>query len=403
MSLKIIAGRANTGKSSFIYDEIKTQSKNSKAKLILIVPELMTYQAESNIIERFDLPGIMNIEILSFKRLERKILEEVGGLKMQDLSVFGKIMLLKKIFEENKDKLKVYGNSYKQSGFLKEFEELITEFKQNLVEGQSLVQAAQDMDDEILIRKLSDIQLIYSEFIERTKNKYFDEEDKTNLFISLIKESAYIRNSNIWIDGFESFNRQRLHLIKNLCDYSKSVTLSLNIDSSYLDNLEEKDDFEAFKIIYDTYHTLKNFDTDIEIISLSENKSPSTEIKAIEKNIFSLNIEEYENNTDKINIFSSLNPYSETQKTAANIISLVRDENLRWRDIKVAVGNMEVYETNIKRIFSQFEIPFFLDVKRDILNNPLSKYILSILDMFIWNFKHDNVLNIKNRIFTFKH
>jgi len=391
MSLKIIAGRANTGKSSFIYDEIKTQSKNSKAKLILIVPELMTYQAESNIIERFDLPGIMNIEILSFKRLERKILEEVGGLKMQDLSVFGKIMLLKKIFEENKDKLKVYGNSYKQSGFLKEFEELITEFKQNLVEGQSLVQAAQDMDDEILIRKLSDIQLIYSEFIERTKNKYFDEEDKTNLFISLIKESAYIRNSNIWIDGFESFNRQRLHLIKNLCDYSKSVTLSLNIDSSYLDNLEEKDDFEAFKIIYDTYHTLKNFDTDIEIISLSENKSPSTEIKAIEKNIFSLNIEEYENNTDKINIFSSLNPYSETQKTAANIISLVRDENLRWRDIKVAVGNMEVYETNIKRIFSQFEIPFFLDVKRDILNNPLSKYILSILDMFIWNFKHDNV------------
>lgn len=391
MSLKIIAGRANTGKSSFIYDEIKTQSKNSKTNLILIVPELMTYQAESNIIERFDLPGIMNIEVLSFKRLERKILEEVGGLKRQDLSVFGKIMLLKQIFEDNKDKLKVYGNSYKQSGFLKEFEELITEFKQNLVESQSLTQAAQDMDDEILIRKLSDIQLIYSEFIERTKNKYFDEEDKTNLFISLIKESAYIKSSKIWIDGFESFNRQRLHLIKNLCDYSKSVTLSLNIDSSYFDNLEVKDDFEAFKIIYDTYHTLKNFDTDIEIISVSENKSPSTEIKAIEKNIFSLNIEEYKNNTDKINIFSSLNPYSETQKTAAKIISLVRDKNLRWRDIKVAVGNMEVYETNIKRIFSQFEIPFFLDVKRDILSNPLCKYIFSILDMFIWNFKHDNV------------
>lgn len=391
MSLKIIAGRANTGKSSFIYDEIKTQSKNSKTNLILIVPELMTYQAESNIIERFDLPGIMNIEVLSFKRLERKILEEVGGLKRQDLSVFGKIMLLKQIFEDNKDKLKVYGNSYKQSGFLKEFEELITEFKQNLVESQSLTQAAQDMDDEILIRKLSDIQLIYSEFIERTKNKYFDEEDKTNLFISLIKESAYIKSSKIWIDGFESFNRQRLHLIKNLCDYSKSVTLSLNIDSSYFDNLEVKDDFEAFKIIYDTYHTLKNFDTDIEIISVRENKSPSTEIKAIEKNIFSLNIEEYKNNTDKINIFSSLNPYSETQKTAAKIISLVRDKNLRWRDIKVAVGNMEVYETNIKRIFSQFEIPFFLDVKRDILSNPLCKYIFSILDMFIWNFKHDNV------------
>ena len=391
MTLRIIAGRANTGKSSYIYDEIKTHAKEIKENLILIVPELMTYQAESDIIERFDLPGIMNVEILSFKRLESKVLEEVGGLKVQDISVFGKIMLLKQIFEENKDKLKIYGNSYKQSGFLKEFEELTAEFKQNLVDSQSLKKAAQDVTDEILMRKLSDIELIYSEFNERTNNKYFDEEDKTNLFISLIKESVYIKNSKIWIDGFESFNHQRLNLIKNLCDYSRSVTISLNIDSSYFDVLEDKDDFEAFSIIYGTYITLKNLDNDIEIISVKDNKSSSLEIKAIEKNIFSLNTEEYENDTENITIFSSLNPYTETQKTAAKIISLVRDEGFRWRDIKVAVGNMDTYETDIKRIFAQYEIPYFLDVKRDILNNPLTKYILSILDIFIWKFKHDNV------------
>ena len=391
MSLRIIAGRANTGKSSYIYDEIITKAKETKDNLILIVPELMTYQAESDIIERFDLPGIMNVEILSFKRLESKILEEVGGLKVQNISVFGKIMLLKQIFEENKDKLKIFRNSYKQSGFLKEFEELIAEFKQNQVDSLSLKKAAQEVADVSLMRKLSDIELIYSQFNERTNNKYFDEEDKTCLFISFIKESAFIKNSKIWIDGFESFNRQRLNLIKNLCDYSRSVTVSLNIDSSYFDEFEEKDDFEAFKIIYDTYITVKNQDTDIEIISVKNNKSSSPEIKAIEKNLFSLNTEEYENDTDNISIYSSLNPYAETQKTAANIISLVRDKGFRWRDIKVAVGNMDTYETDIKRIFAQYEIPYFLDVKRDILNNPLTKYILSILDIFIWKFKHDNV------------
>ena len=392
MSVKIIAGRANTGKSSYIYDEIINEASNTKENLILIVPELMTYQAECAIIERFNLDGIMNVEILSFKRLENKVLEEVGGLKVQDISVFGKIMLLKQIFEKNKDKLKIFGNTYKQSGFLKEFEELIAEFKQNLVDGASLRKAAMDVEDELLMRKLSDIELIYSEFTEKTSGKYFDEEDKTDLFISFIKESSYIRNSKIWIDGFESFNRQRLNLLKNLCDYSKSVAISLNMDSTYADNLEENDDWEAFKIIYDTYDTLnKTLDGDIEIISVNENKLSSTEIKSIEKNLFSLNPEQFENETDKILIYSSLNPYTETQKTAAKIISLVRDEGLRWRDIKVAAGNMDIYETNVKRIFAQYQIPNFLDVKRDILNNPLSKYILSILDMFIWKFKHDNV------------
>ncbi len=391
MSIKIIAGRANTGKSSYIYDEIKSQSKDTKDNLILIVPELMTYQAESDIIEKFDLAGIMNIEILSFKRLESKVLEEVGGLKVEDISVFGKIMVLKQVFEENKDKLKVFGNSYKQSGFLREFEELLAEFKQNLVDSESLKKATADVNDELLMRKLSDIELIYSEFSQRTSGKFFDEEDKTDLFISLIKESKYIRNSKIWIDGFESLNRQRLNLLKNLCDYAKEVTFSLNIDPSYLDNLEENDDWEAFKITYDTYGTIENIIDDVELVPIKENKSSSTEIKAMEKNLFSLITGEFDDNTDNISLYSSLNPYTETQKAAGKIISLVRDHGYRWRDIKVALGNMDTYETNVKRIFAQYEIPYFLDVKRDILNNPLTKYILSILDMFIWRFKHDNV------------
>ena len=391
MSVKIIAGRAKTGKSSYIYDEIKKEaSENSKCNLILIVPELMTYQAECDIIEKYNLAGIMNVEILSFNRLESKILSEVGGLKVQNINVFGKIMLLKQIFEENKDKLQVFGNSYKRSGFLKEFDELITEFKQNLISSDSLIEASNNLEDELLKKKILDIELIYSKFNE--KNEFFDEEDKTDLFISLIKESNYLRNSKIWIDGFESFNWQRLNLIKNLYDNSKSLSISLNINSLYLENLEENDDWEAFKMTYDTYVSLNRvLKGDVEIISINGNKIYTEEIKAAEKNIFSLNVESFKKDTDKIVIYSSLNPYSETQKTAAKIISLVRDKGCRWKDIKVAAGNMDSYEVNIKRVFTQYKIPYFLDIKRDIMNNPLTKYILAILDMFIWRFKHDYV------------
>ena len=62
MSVKIIAGRAKTGKTTLIYDELKNNAReNSNDNLILIVPELMTYQAECDIIERFNLAGIMNV------------------------------------------------------------------------------------------------------------------------------------------------------------------------------------------------------------------------------------------------------------------------------------------------------------------------------------------------------
>ncbi|MDD4780801.1 MAG: PD-(D/E)XK nuclease family protein, partial [Tissierellia bacterium] len=395
MSVKIIAGRANTGKSCYIYDKIKKEAyENPKCNLILIVPELMTYQAECDIIEKYNLSGIMNVEILSFNRLQSKILGEVGGLKVQNINVFGKIMLLKQIFEENKDSLQVFRNSYKRSGFLKEFNELITEFKQNLVSSNLLKEALNKVENELLKKKLLDIELIYNKFYEKTYDQFFDEEDKTDLFISLIKDSKYLQNSKIWIDGFESFNYQRLKLIKNLYDSSKSLTITLNIDSSYLENLEKNDDWEAFKIIYDTFLSLNRFlYGDIEIVSINKNKIPIPEIREIERNLFSLNIDSFEENTENIVIYSSLNQYSETQKTAAKIISLVRDYGYRWRDIKVAVGSMDNYEINIKRVFTQYKIPFFLDTKRDIMNNPLTKYILSILDMVIYKFKHDNVFD----------
>ena len=396
MGFKIVAGRAKTGKSTYIYDEIYKEIKSSKkVNLILIVPEQMTYQAEYEIIDRIKDCGIISSEILSFKRLEYKILEEVGGLKVQEINEYGKIMLLKKVFDEKKDDLKLFRKASNQDGFLREFNELISEFKQNCISVEFLQQILKykidGKENHLLNTKLEDIVTIYNEINNCTKDKYFDEEDKMNLFISSVEKSEYIRNSIIWIDGFESFNGQRLKLIKELIKYSKDVTISLNIDAQSLKNLHNSHDWEAFKTVHDTYNSLtQDYEGNLNIVSAEFNKY-SEEIRTIEKNMFAINSEKFSNKTDDIQIYSSLNSYTETVKTASKIVSLARDSGYRWKDIAVAVGDMDNYSINIKKVLTQYEIPFFLDKKRDIVGNPLTKFVLSLLDMFIFNFKHDSV------------
>ncbi len=396
MGFKIVAGRAKTGKSTYIYDEIYEEIKlNKKVNLILIVPEQMTYQAEYEIIDRIRDYGIMSAEILSFKRLGYKVFEEVGGLKVQEINKYGKIMLLKKVFEENMDSLRLFKKVSMQDGFLREFDELISELKQNCISVEYLQQILKykisDKQDHLLNTKLEDIITIYSEINKNTKDKFFDEEDKMDLFISAVAKSDYIRNSIIWIDGFESFNGQRQRLIKELVKHAKHVTLSLNIDAVSLKNLKNSDDWEAFKIVHDTYKSLtEDIECDVNIVPVEFNQF-SHEMKTIEKNMFSISTEEFSRDTEVIQIFSSLNAYTETEKTASEIISLVRDCGYRWKDIAVAVGDIDNYSINIKKVFTQYEIPFFLDKKRDIAGNPLTKFILSLLDMFVFNFKHDSV------------
>lgn len=396
MGLNIVAGRAKTGKTTYIYDDISNEiKKNNNLNLLLIVPEQMTYQNEYELIERINDHGIMSAEVLSFTRLSYKVFEEVGGLKIQDINGYGKIMLLKQIFDENKDELQLFNKATKQDGFLREFDALISEFKQNCISVEFLEQIlkfnVKEDNNQLLNKKLEDIIKIYREINNRTKDIFFDEEDKMDLFISAVEKSDYIKNSIIWIDGFESFNIQRHKIIRELVKHAQNVTISLNIDSESLKNLRYTEDWEAFKIIYDTYKTLINDSVEsINIIPVNSGKM-NNETKFIEKNMFSINSDSYIDEDSNVQIFTSLNPYSETEKAAVKIISLVRDQGYRWKDIAIAVGDMDSYGINIKKVFTQYDIPYFLDAKRDIMGNPLTKFILSLLDMFIYNFKHDSV------------
>jgi ATP-dependent helicase/nuclease subunit B len=393
LGLKIIAGRAKTGKSTYIYDDINLYiKKDTRKNLILIVPDQMTYQAEYEIIDRLKCDGIMDVEILSFKRLAYKVFEEVGGLKVQELNNYGKIMLLKQTFEENINDIQVFKKASKQEGFLREFDQLIKELKQNCVSIEFIENINKyKIDNELLKRKLADIKKIYEEINIKTKDKFYDEEDKVDLFIAAIEKSNYIKNSIIWIDGFDSFYGQRYNIISNLIKYSNDVSISLNIDVDCLSGLENCEDWESFKTTYDTYKVIaQEINDELKVIPILECKNTSREIGFLEKNLFTVNEEKFLEKTHNISVYSSMNPYTETEKAASEIISLVRDHGYRWKDISIAVGDIDSYSNNIKKVFTQFEIPYFLDAKRDIMDNPFTKYILSILDMFIWNFKHDN-------------
>lgn len=391
--MKIITGRAKTGKTQYIYDQIESEiKKDTGENLILLVPDLMTYDAEYDIIENLELEGIMNLEILSFKRLAHKIIDESGPKdNIDNIDELGKIMILKEIFDENICDLKLFKKPSSHTGLLSEFSRIIKELKQNLITVDSLEKAIKNIDNNFLKDKLSDISLIYSKYQEKTKDKFFDQEDIYEFVISNIEESHYIKNSRIWIDGFESFNQQRLKMIKVLGENSKDLVMSLNIDQEYLDDLESFDDWEVFKTIYDTYNSIESVVEDIELISIAKKEIESEEIRIIEKNMFAIDLQEYHKPTNNIEIYTSRDPYSEIEETAEKIISLVRDQNYRWKDIKIATTDLDNYMVDIKKVFDRFEIPYFADVKRDIGNNPLCKYILSILDMFIWNFRYDDV------------
>ena len=202
MKVVHIVGRAGSGKSRLIFNQIKDQlNRNDGRKLILLVPEQFTLQSERDLIQYLQLPGIMQVEVLSFDRLAERIIDEVGGKTRIMIDEQGRHMVLRKIIDDLAPELTIYQKVSRQDGFVQFVSTFISELKNYNITLEMLSQASEDLPDT-LANKLHDIALIYEYFNDYLGSRYLDLDDRFNLVLERIHESTFLRNSLIWMDGF---------------------------------------------------------------------------------------------------------------------------------------------------------------------------------------------------------
>ena len=112
----------------------------------------------------------------------------------------------------------------------------------------------------------------------------------------------------------------------------------------------------------------------------------------MEKNIFSLPYSSYENEVNDIELTMCKNLYEEAEYIARNIAMLIRS-GYRYRDIGIITKNLDSYSSLIKAIFKKYEIPIFIDEKKDITGNSFIKYVLAVLEIFSKNWSYEAVFN----------
>ena len=398
MNLNYILGRSGVGKTHKIYEDIKVRlSESDNNKLVLLVPEQFTLQGEADLISKMNLAGIMRLEVLSFSRMGFNILNELGGNKKTTIETIGKLMILRKLLEENKNELQVFTKGYNQDGFLENLCSLISEFKRCGVTTEELESRVESLKkDNMLKRKLQDINLIYKHFEEFLEGRYSDQDDKINLAIEKLEDSKYFEGSEIWIDGFSTFSAQEYKMMEKLFLKVKDVHISLTLD---LDG--QARDYDLFDPTRETYRRLSeickthNIEETRTVIERNYNKK-SSGILHLERELFSYPHSNYNGNDNSISIFAAMNQYTEIENTAINIISIAREKDYRWRDISVVSNGLSIYNPIIKRVFSEYGIPYFIDEKRSVMNNSIVKFLLSSLEVIDRNFRYDDVfINIK--------
>ncbi|SHJ53119.1 DNA helicase/exodeoxyribonuclease V, subunit B [Dethiosulfatibacter aminovorans DSM 17477] len=393
MHLEIVRGMHNSGKTKYIYDKMKELSRDMEASCILIVPEQTTYEKEKEIIAYLDTEGIINIRVLSLKRMAFAVLEETGGIKTPLINDYGKIMLLGNIMRRKKGELSVFKKSSSQEGMYNEFNSLINEFKSCGISIDFIKAVSNSItDDENLKNKLRDIGIVYEELQKHLDEKFLDDEDTISLSSKKISESNLVGNSYIFLDEFENFTVNELKLVRELVRYSKDAVVSATIPHDYESNGDSQEEFESgWKMVADL-KSLREVGIDVVEKFMDGRNSLKDDIQFLSSSIFGYDNVFYKVEPENIGFFYAKNPYEEIKTAADMIIKDVRDNGYRWKDIALVTGDEYQYAVNVEKVFPEYEIPYFLDSKREIINHPLVVMILSILDIGIKNYRQGDVI-----------
>lgn len=391
MSLRLIYGRAGSGKSEYCFNRIAEEINSDK--IFVITPEQFSFTAEKKLMNAINTKSVFNAEVITFNRMAYRVMQEVGFANKTNLTKCGKAMLIYDVLNKNKNKLKFLGKSNEN---IEVVAKSITEFKKHNITIEMIKDEIENQKDEYLKLKLKDMLLVYEEFQNNIIQKYIDENDTLTILSNYIEQVEWLKNSIVYIDEFAGFTAQEYDIISKLFKIAKNVNITICIDDIENSNNPESDIFYANKI---TAQKLINIakEKDIKIeehINLDKvYRFKNDELEHLEKNIFSVPYKKYNNDMDNINIFLADNQYTEIEYVARNILNLVREQWYRYNNIAVITKNIDTYSSLIKAIFSKYNIPVFIDEKKELSQNIIVKYLISILDIFSKNWSYEAVFN----------
>ena len=407
MGLQIVAGASGTGKSYNMYQDIVKESKvNPEKNFFIIVPEQFTLQTQKNIVNTSPQKGILNIDVLSFMRLAYRIFDELGKKNNVVLEDTGKNMIIRKVIELKKDELNIFKGSIRKQGFISEVKSLISELYQYSVTPEELEKITSELENNNRLKyKFQEILIVYKAFKEYLADKYITAEEILDILYEIVDESAIIKNSVLYLDGFTGFTPVQYKLLAKLLKLCDRVVVTVTLDEKEV-GYNNYNEYTLFGMSHKTIQKLITIarDNHVEIHDTKVIKrvevdgnysayrfSTSKALSHLEQNVFRYPYSKFYDEQNDIKIYALPDVDKETELVIKEIKKIVSDKGYRYRDFAIITGDMNSYGRVFENKFRRENIPCFIDNKKDIMDNPIIEMIAALFEIAATNFSYESV------------
>lgn len=414
MSLQLIWGSSGSGKSHWLYSSMIREAKEHPEKrYMIIVPEQFTMQTQRELVRLHPAGGILNIDILSFQRLAFRVFEETGAGQKPVLTETGKNLLLRRVAAQEKSRLEILGSRLEKPGYISQIKSILSELTQYEISEEELEEMIRLSEKRPQLQyKLRDILTLYQGFSEYKRERFLTAEELLDVFCEAAGDSRLLKDSVLAFDGFTGFTPVQQNALKKLLTLCSKIQITVTLDPAQ-QPMGRIFDHELFYLSKKTIQTLFRLAEEtgtrlLEPVVLTKRHRfrSGGELEFLERHLFRYGKqkcfsenqalshkfgESKRNEGEGISLHVSGTPMEEVAFAARTILTLVREQGFRYREIAVMAGDLPSYGNYVRKVFEEHGIPCFVDQTVQILLNPCLEFIRGAFGLLEFQFSYESV------------
>ena len=175
---------------------------------LLLVPEQASFEMEGRLCRENGNQAGLYGEVLSFTRLENRVLSLAGGGAQEVLDEGGRLLTMYAALKSLQGSLTVYAMPSQRPEFLDSLITTMDELKSYCVTGAQLEEVGADtegLDGD----KLRDLGLIFGTYEALTSRGRLDPRDRLTRLADKLRQFPFFRGKDVYLDGFTDFTPQQ--------------------------------------------------------------------------------------------------------------------------------------------------------------------------------------------------
>ncbi len=390
--LKLVTGTSGSGKTEYVFKEIKKLVENGVKDILLITPEQFSFIAERRLLTDLGEQNVRFVDNSSFSRISDTVRREYGCGKLKVLSKGSKAVFMMRAVEASKDRLQLFNKRLDSLNFVNSMLSIYDEMKSCNLSSSEIYERSLSINNESLKKKLADISLIMNTYELMLKDRYSDNASELTVLYNRLTDIEFFKDKYVFLDGFNGFVAQEYKILELIVKESSCVTITLCTDSP-----ESTDNYNLFGYVNNSAEILtkisKKAGVEVKNEYLSENfRAKNDEILQLEKYVLRENYAPC-NTSDNVEIYCAKDITDECRQLARNVRKLLRN-GYKAEEIAVISRDIDIYRDEISVTFKKYGIPFYNDERQPIKNQPLVVFIEYLLRCVNFSLRSDDILSL---------